>query len=56
MNMLGFYSLITIGAMVFYLTLVLFFFMYALMIRLVPTPVRILSAIRSRQRTFPWPR
>ena len=54
--MQGFYSLITIGVMVFYMAAVLFFFMYALMVRLVPTPVRIPSANRSRQRTFPRPR
>jgi hypothetical protein len=53
MNMQGSYSLIAIGAMVFYMTVVLFFFMYALMVRLVPAPVRILPAKRSRQRTFP---
>jgi len=51
--MQGFYSLITIGVMVFYMAVVLFFFMYALMIRLVPAPVRIPSANRSSQRTFP---
>jgi hypothetical protein len=56
MNMQGFYSLIAIGAMIFYMTVVLFFFMYALMVRLVPTPVKILPEKRSRQRTFPRPR
>jgi len=55
-NLQGFYSLMTIGVMVFYMAVVLFFFMYAFMVRLVPTPVRMPSANRSRQRTFPRPR
>lgn len=47
------YSFIAIGIMVFYMAVVLLFFMYALMVRLVPTPIRIPSANRSRQKTFP---
>jgi len=56
MNPQGFYSLIAIGVMVFYMAVVLFFFMFALVVRLVPAPIRIPSASRSRQSTYPPPR
>jgi hypothetical protein len=55
--MQGIYSLITVGVvMVFYISDMLLFFMDALMVRLVPTPIRIPSENRSRQRTLPRPR
>lgn len=40
MNLQGFYPLIVFGVILFYMAVVLFFFMYALMIRLVPAQVR----------------
>ena len=56
MNMQGFYSWMTIGVMVIYMAVVLLFIMVALMVRLVPAPIRIPSTHRSLQRTFPRPR
>jgi hypothetical protein len=44
----GFYSLIAIGVKVFYMAVAMFFFMYALMVRLVPAPIRKPSTNRSR--------
>jgi len=52
MNMHGFYSMIAISIMVFYMAVLLFFFIYAVMVRLVPTPIKVVTSNRPRHGTI----
>jgi hypothetical protein len=52
MNMKGFYSVIAISVMVFYMAVVLFFFIYAVMVRLLPTPIKVPTSNRPRPGTI----
>jgi hypothetical protein len=52
MNIEGYHSLIAVSVIVFYTAVVLFFIIFALMIRLVPAPIMVPTVHRPRQGTI----